>query len=162
MDKNVEKELAELFAAHNTKKEHVHKVKTEREQKEAMFLSQFLKRRANVFKPAFDSFAKAVEAQGVKCRIEEREDKPIDQHQIQSASITITFLVGDKPHHPLSEYPHLTVSCEKHAGMLSLHKSTMSPGRGGQSGPAGKVGIEDVTENSLHHALVELLRQSLP
>jgi len=161
MEKNVEKELAEFFAAHNTKKEHVHKIKSEREQNEAAFLSKFVERRANIFRPAFDSFAKAVEAQGVKCRIEEREDKPLDQHQIQSAAITIAFIVGDSAHRTLSEYPYLTVSCEKHAGMLSLHKSTISPGRGGQSGPEGKVGIEDVTENSLHQSLVELLKQSL-
>jgi hypothetical protein len=161
MDKNIEKELAELFAAHNTKKEHVHKVKTEREQKEASFLSQFAERRASIFRPAFESFAKAVEAQGVKCRIEEHENKQIDQHQEQPSAITIAFVVGDNAHRQLSEYPHLTISCEKHSGMVSIHKRTMSPGRGGQSGPAGKVGIEDVTENSLHQSLVELLQQSL-
>ncbi|WP_260292397.1 hypothetical protein [Sedimenticola hydrogenitrophicus] len=161
MDKNVEKQLAEFFAAHDTKKESVRQVKSEREQKEAAFLSQFVERRASILRPAFESFAKAVEMRGIKCRIEEQEEKALDQHQVQSAAITIAFVVGNDSHRRLSEYPHLTISCEKHASMLTLHKSTMSPGRGGQSGPAGKVGIQDVTENSLHQSLVELLQQSL-
>lgn len=161
MHNNIEKQLAELFAARDAKKEHVRQIRTRREEREAAFLSQFVERRANVFRPAFEAFAKSVEARGIKCRIEEKEEKPIDQHQTQSASITIAFLVGDEGNRRQSEYPHLTVSCEKYSGMVTLYKSTMAPGRGGQSGPAGKVGIEDVTEGSLHQALVEILQHVL-
>jgi len=161
MDNSVEKELAELFAAHNTKTAHLRQVKTEREQKEAAFLSQFIERRANTFRPAFESFAKAVEAQGVKCRIEEQEEESLDQNQLQPATITIGFVVGDGGHRQLSEYPHFTILCDKHAGALTFHKSMMSPGHAGHNGPDVKVGIDIVTENSLHHSLVELLRQVL-
>ena len=161
MDKNVEKQLAELFAAHDAKKERVRQVRTEREEKEAVFLSQFLERRANVFRPAFEAFATSIEAQDIKCRIEEKEEKPMDQHQTQPASIAIVFLISDEGNRPQSEYPHLIVSCEKHSGTVTLYKSTMAPGRGGQSGPAEKVGIEDITENSLHQALVEILQRVL-
>ena len=161
MNSNVEKELAELFAAHNTKMEHLRQVNTEREQKEAAFLSQYIERRANIFRPAFESFATAVEARGIKCRIEEQEEESLDQHQAKPATITIGFVVGDGGHRQLSEYPHFTILCDKHAGALTFHKSAMCPGHAGHNGPDVKVGIDIVTENSLHHSLVELLRQVL-
>ena len=161
MDKNVEKQLAELFATYNAKQEHVRQVRTDREEKEAAFLSRFVERRASVYRPAFESFAKAVEAHGVMCRIEEQDERQIDQHQRQPALITMAFVMGDNDHRRLPEYPHLTVSREKHSCMLMLYTSTIVPGRGGQSGPAGKVGIEDITEKSLHQASVEILQRVL-
>ncbi len=125
MDKSVKDELAVLFTNHQSKNEHNKQIDMDLARKDAAFLSKFIQLRSKVYKPAFTAFAKAVEAQGVKCRIVDQEEKYLGRPEVQHAAITIAFSVDDFDHRQLTEYPHLTLSCDKYAGVTN--KRTKAP-----------------------------------
>ena len=151
MDKVLETGLIDVLATYKQRKARLAQEKNEREYKEAEFLSQFYVHCKKVIEPAFEEFKKIVKELGdIECRIEKHP--PTD-------SITIAFLISDvgPGQASLSEYPHLTISCDKHNCILSVHKYNRI-----EDGPAETgLGLEEVNEEYLHSRLLELLNEEL-
>lgn len=150
MDKVLETGLIDVLAAYKQRKRRLAQEENERECKEAEFLSLFYVHCKKVIEPAFEEFKKIAKAYGdIECGIEKHP--PTD-------SITIQFLIRDigPGQASLSEYPHLTISCDRHKCILSVHKYTR------RDGPAeSSVSLEEVNEDYLHFKLFELLNEAL-
>jgi hypothetical protein len=163
MDPKIIDGLDKLFEAKQAEEQRIAAIRGNRESTELIYLAKFLETRTNLYRPAFEEFAQVIELRGIKVHIAEHEDQPPAEGAgaYQSASISITFFIGDRTGRQLHGFPNFSITCLKHSQKLRLHRSTISPKRGGTAGALGEVEIESVTTELIHKYLFDIMHACL-
>ena len=123
------------------------------------FVDSFKQVSTNVIKPVLSKIKSQLEGRGRKAKIDEKEDSITYDGKHQQASLSIYFGVSESEFSSrLHEYAHVTFFCNKQGKIIQVHESTIMPGRGGQAGAAGTLGLEDVTEETIQRSVMKVLR----
>jgi hypothetical protein len=160
MNKETKKSLDAIFAKHDATKKAAAKIQEDAKAAESASLAKFLEIRESVIRPAMTMVGEYVKSKGYAYEIHTEEDdvsRSRDRNRIFSASIQISFLKGISQTYEMGNFPFLSVSCDKTEGSVHFVRSTMYPGRGGQSGPAGTAAIEDITQDLVQAKILEIL-----
>lgn len=152
--------LDAAIEAHETSKRAAATAKQFAENSEQIFLAQFSEARDSIIRPAMEEIGNYIKGKGYDYEVTEEDDKPSLDHRSRStpASITFTIFVG-KRHYPLNENPMLSVICEKGLERVRFHESTISRSRGGHSGSAGAVTLNELTEELIHEKILKVVAE---
>lgn len=162
MDKKLSSELDSIFESHQMRKAQERKTADEREQRRQDFTSRFEQKVEEVIKPAFGAFAEYVKGKGVESRVEASQSKIDVRGGRQPAKASIRFIISERDTaSSATDYPTFTFFCDPVAERVRLHRSTMTPGRGGQAGDIGTCTLDQITSEYVHSQLVTLLKAVL-
>ena len=160
MSDKLKAELEAIFNAHDEARAQAKNRQSEKEQREAEFLLSFERVRESLIRPTLETIVDHMKARGHKCRIEAKDEKAERDGRYEAPKISILFLVDDDgKHHASSEYPRLSIICEKVDSRLHFHESTMSPGRGGHAGGTGVTTLDRITADLINEKVLKVIKE---
>jgi len=160
MKDETKSKLDAIFDRHEASKRAAAQAKQVVESKEEAFVRAFNEASDKIIRPALEEVGKHAKARGISYEISNEEDKlPTGREPGRSASIAITFFPGEKKYPP-TEFPALTVFCEKHKQRVRFHERTMMPGRGGHAGPTGEADLPQITADLIQQKILDVLSQA--
>lgn len=162
MKDDLKGKLAGLFEADKAREEKIEHEKTQRIDKEAEHLAEFMRLRDSTIEPAMREIAEFAEAQGWASAIEKSDEERDGKDRMSPAKIALIFFRGAKPnHYRWHEHPYFMVSCVKSSGSVAFNVSTISPGSGGSSGPSGGAAFAEVDTDLIQTRIADLLSRVL-
>ena len=165
MDEDIKIKLHALLQEDQTKVAAVNQAVDLQKQREAEFVSEFIRVRDAIIKPAMQEIADFVANNGWRCEIISTEDRPsAGRESGKSAGIRLMFYRQGEQHrqgHHMNAYPHFGMYCDKRHLKVQLHESTTGPGHGGSSGGSGTVTLDTVTTDYVQHQISEYLPKLL-
>lgn len=159
MTDKLKSELDAIFATHSKTKKKAEVEKSERESREEAFVQSFYTIQESIIRPTFEAIGDYVKGQGYEYRIDAKKEFSDREGRYEAPRVSIRFMLADRPgHYQDHDYPYFSVICEKASNKVRFHESTMSPGRGGQSGSVGDATLDGVTAQLLQEKLLNLIR----
>lgn len=160
MRNEIKSKLDAAFHRHEASKRAAATAKREAETAEQVFLSEFVKARDTIIRPAMEEVGQYVKDKGYGYEVSTEDDKPSLDGRSRStpASIRLTIFLDDR-HHPMRENPGFSVICEKYERKVRFHESTMSPGRGGHAGSAGEAALTDLTNDMIQEKILKVVAE---
>jgi hypothetical protein len=159
MKKEIEAQFDAVFSAHENRAQAAQAAEVVRKTQESDFRDRFVKHRADTIKPAMEQTADYLKTRGiVTTRITESDESANDRERPQT-QITFTLMEDGGKHGFSHDRPSFSFICDKHKKTVSMHKSTIGPGHGGQSGGAGDVALDSLTDDFVQQKLLELITE---
>jgi hypothetical protein len=167
MKKEIEDQFEAVFGAHAKKVEEQRQAKVARESRAEGFVRTFKEHCARSLRPVLEQVGQYLSTKGMETRIEETDEGAAADGK-QHTALTLRLLMGaEERHYRAHEQPHLSLICDKHRQLVTLHQCTMRPGSGGMigpvgmSGPVGEFKLEQLTEELLQQKALALVREVL-
>lgn len=164
MDDKLKSQLDGIFAAHEQRKSQQIKAADERQRRKDEYLVAFETKVREVVRPAFDVFAAYLTGKGIESRIQMQQAGSGGSHV--PARVAMHFMISDdertaRTSNGPRDFPLLALICEPSDQHVRLHRSTLMPGRGGQSGDYGKASLDQITAEFVQDHLAQLLKSVL-
>jgi hypothetical protein len=159
MKKEIEAKFDAVFSALEKRVQAAQSAEADRKTQESGFRDRFIKHRADVIKPAMEQTADYLRSRGVVTTRITESDESINDRERPQTLITFTVMEDGGKHGFSHDRPYLSFICDKHKRTVSMHKSTIGPGQGGQSGGIGDVALDSLTEDFVQEKLLELISE---
>jgi hypothetical protein len=157
--KEIEAKFDAVFSAHEKRVQGAQAAEVVRKTQESEFRDRFIKHRADIIKPAMEQTADYLRSRGVLTTRITESDESINDRERPQTQITFTLMEDGGKHGFSHDRPSFSFICDKHKKTVSMHKSTIGPGHGGQSGGVGDVELDSLTGDLVQEKLLELIRE---
>jgi hypothetical protein len=162
MDEELKQRLGGIFAANAEKQMRAKEVREKVISAQDQFLLDFAVLAEEIVRPALVEIGEFARAKGLPYRIEAAKGSAGTRSRDISPSMGIRFIQGDPDRYRSDhEYAGWSATADKHAMKVRLHHSTMTPGRGGMSGPAGERSLDGVTYDFVQAEVAKVLASIL-
>ena len=160
MKDDIKSKLDAAFEKHEASKLATATAKQVAENKEQVFLREFVEARDAIIRPAMEEIGEYIKSKGYSYEVSTEDDKPSLDGRSRSipASIRLTMFLGER-RYPIHDNPGFSVICEKWHQKVRFHESTMSPGRGGHAGPAGETSVPELTKDLLQERILKIVAE---
>ncbi len=159
MRKEIEAKFDAVFSAREKKAQAAQSAEIVRKTEEAESRDRFIKHRADIIRPAMEQTADYLRSRGiVTTRITESDESVNDRERPQT-QITFTVMEDGGKHGFSHDKPSFSFICDKHKRTVSMQKSTIGPGHGGQSSGVGDVALDSLTDDFVQQKLLELITE---
>jgi hypothetical protein len=158
MKDEIRSKLDAAFERHEASRRAVTEAREVKETKEQVFSRSFSELRDSLIRPAMEEIGQYVKGKGYSYEIS-TEDEHVatdSRSRSTSASIKITLFLDERKH-PEYEMPFLSVIAQKERQNVRFHESTMVPGRGGASGPAGETSLAEITPQLIQEKILKVV-----
>jgi hypothetical protein len=157
--KEIEAKFDAVFSAHEKRLQDAQSAEVVRKTQESEFRDRFIKHRADIIKPAMEQTADYLRSRGVVTTKITESDESINDRERPQTQITFTLMEDGGKHGFSHDRPSFSFICDKHKKTVSMHKSTIGPGHGGQSGGVGDVALDSLTGDLVQEKLLELITE---
>jgi hypothetical protein len=159
MNKEIEAKFDAVFSARENRIQAAQAAEIVRKTEDAEFRDRFIKHRADIIKPAMEQTADYLRSRGVVTTRITESDESINDRERPQTQITFTVMEDGGKHGFSHDRPYFSFICDKHKKTVSMHKSTIGPGHGGQNGGAGDVALDALTDDFVQQKLLELITE---
>jgi hypothetical protein len=159
MNKEIEAKFDAVFSAHEKRLQAAQSAEVVRKTQESEFRDQFIKHRADIIKPAMEQTADYLRSRGVVTTRITESDESVNDRERPQTQITFTLMEDGGKHGFSHDRPYLSFICDKHKKTVSMHKSTIGPGHGGQSAGVGDVALDSLTADFVQLKLLDLITE---
>jgi hypothetical protein len=167
MKDELKKQLDDIFAATEARKQEAQVKRDLEAEAQAAFLEEFRAKVADVITPAFQEFADYIAPHGWTAVVEKREETPpeVDRQGRatggRSAAVALKFSHRDRPASSgdMLSNPGFTMMCAKTARTVEIHENTVMPGSGGMSGGGGSAKLDEINGDYLQTKLVAFFKK---
>ncbi|MFK0207989.1 hypothetical protein [Agrobacterium sp. NPDC090283] len=153
-------ELDDIFARHEAEQTAQKQRDLELQKQQRDRIIKFIGVANDVIRPAMRKFGEYLDTKGCEFLIDPRDDQPAVF--VAEASIKFTFAPpGQRLGNFGSGFPNFSFHTYSHDNKVNLHRSTMTPSRGGQTSFVGKCDADEITEKLVMEKLKDLVVEVL-
>lgn len=158
MTSNEKSELDEILDNFTEKQKLINQQIKQKETDESIFLEKFNQIRKNIIRPCLEELSQKLKERGHYCTIFEQEyTRPkLGQSTDKNISLSITPFSDTQQ----SNTPYITFNADIIKKVISIHGSTMMPGRVGIKGRRGEISITSINKEVVESEVLKLLKES--